>query len=79
MISRLPLPLSDAGAAQFPSRFESTLADAATSLGLELYATQSRDLYTFATFHRERLAMQIPHYTTDDFELPGVPDAFQRL
>ncbi|WP_237223932.1 HIT family protein [Rothia nasisuis] len=23
--------------------------------------------------------MQIPHYTTDDFELPGVPDAFQRL
>lgn len=40
----------DAGAAQLPSRFESTLADAATSLGLELYATQSRDLYTFATF-----------------------------
>ena len=50
VISRLPLPLSDAGAVQFPSRFESTLADAATSLGLELYATQSRDLYTFATF-----------------------------
>ncbi|WP_421084166.1 HIT family protein [Rothia nasimurium] len=23
--------------------------------------------------------MQIPDYSTDDFELPGVPDAFQRL
>ncbi|MDO4820845.1 MAG: HIT domain-containing protein [Rothia sp. (in: high G+C Gram-positive bacteria)] len=23
--------------------------------------------------------VEIPHYTTDDFELPGVPDAFQRL
>lgn len=23
--------------------------------------------------------MQLPDYTSDDFELPGVPDAFQRL
>lgn len=35
---------------QAPSGFESTLAQAATDLGLELFATDSRGLYAFATF-----------------------------
>ena len=51
IISRLPLPAtSKTGPADLPSNYETSLADAATSLGLELYATGSRNLYTFATF-----------------------------
>lgn len=38
------------GPADLPSNYETSLADAATSLGLELYATGFRNLYTFATF-----------------------------